>query len=251
MISVVIVGFGNVGQHLYRAFKNAIDVDVVQVFSRSKLDNTEDIAITHDLNDLAKADLYIIAVPDDAIAEVSGQLPFKDRLVTHTSGSVAMKALSNSNRKGVFYPLQTFSKDHEVDFKEIPICFEAQENQDAELLESLGEMISEKVVQIPSEERAQLHLAAVFVNNFTNHLYHLSEAYLTENGVDFDLLKPLIKETARKIEGLSPNDAQTGPAKRDDKMTIAKHLDLLKNDYYKKIYKTLTQSISRTHGKKL
>lgn len=108
-----------------------------------------------------------------------------------------------------------------------------------------------KVVEISSEDRRKLHLAAVFINNFTNHLYHISEEIVTENNLDFDLLKPLIMETAIKVNILSPSEAQTGPAKRNDKKKIEKHLDLLNNDQYREIYKIITKSIQQAHGKKL
>ncbi len=251
MVTVVIIGFGNVGQHLYRAFESVSRASVVQIVSRSEILDLDDTPTTRDLDDLKEADIYIIAVPDDSIAKISEKLTFSNRLVVHTSGSVSMEALSEENRKGVFYPLQTFSKDHEVNFKEIPICCEAVYEEDLNLLKSLGLMISEKVVEINTEERSKLHLAAVFVNNFTNHLYHLSETFLDKNDIDFNLLKPLIKETALKVQTLSPGEAQTGPAKRKDKKTIDKHIQLIGDREYRKLYRILTKSISKKHGKKL
>ncbi|MDC8003820.1 DUF2520 domain-containing protein [Aureisphaera galaxeae] len=251
MTSVVIIGFGNVGQHLFQAFEEVSGASVVQVYSRKEQLDLDDTPITNSLQDLTEADLYILAVPDDIISDFSEQLPFSNRLVVHTSGSVSMEMLSEENRKGIFYPLQTFSKDHEVNFKEIPICCEAVYEEDLELIMSLGELISDKVVQIDSEKRTRLHLAAVFVNNFTNHLYHLSDSYLKKNDIDFDLLKPLIKETAIKVQTLSPFEAQTGPAKRKDRKTINKHLELMEDREYRKLYRSLTKSISKTHGKKL
>ncbi|MBX2828247.1 MAG: DUF2520 domain-containing protein [Flavobacteriaceae bacterium] len=251
MISVIIIGFGNVGQHLYRVFDDASGVSVLQIASRSPISGVDHTPTTTDLKQLKEADLYIIAAPDDAIEGISEQLTFTNRLVVHTSGSVAMEMLSDENRKGVFYPLQTFSKDREVDFKEVPICYEADYEDDLALLKNLGSQISEKVVLVSSEKRAKLHLAAVFANNFTNHLYHLSETYLTKHGIDFELMQPLIKETAMKVQSLSPSEAQTGPAIRKDKKTIAKHLQLMRDREYRRIYKSLTKSISKSHGKKL
>ena len=142
-----------------------------------------------------------------------------------------------------FYPLQTFSKNTEINFKTIPICIEAEEENDLKLLQKLGESISKKVVNISSNERAQIHLAAVFVNNFVNELYHISEDILKEKGLDFELLKPLISETAKKIEMLSPAKSQTGPAKRGDTATIEKHKSMIKHKLQKKVYKSLTKSI--------
>ncbi|MGJ8666210.1 MAG: Rossmann-like and DUF2520 domain-containing protein [Patiriisocius sp.] len=247
MIRVVILGFGNVGQHLHKVFHDTKEVHVLQVYSRNttkaSLNNTE-TTFTSKITDIDKtADVYIIAIPDDAIKTFTAQLQLKNKLVVHTSGGVAMDAISNKQRRGVFYPLQTFSKETEVDFKIIPICIEAEEGNDLKLLRKLGKSISNKVVDISSNERAQIHLAAVFVNNFVNELYHISEDILKEKGLDFELLKPLISETAKKIKTLSPSKSQTGPAKRGDTATIEKHKSMIKHKLQEEVYKSLTKSI--------
>ncbi|WP_432411218.1 Rossmann-like and DUF2520 domain-containing protein [Rasiella sp. SM2506] len=245
MITIVLLGYGNVGQHLYNVMEAAKDVDVVQVYNRTK-HKTLKTPQTQDLKALVSADVYIIAIPDDAIGEFSESLPFKNRLVVHTSGGAHMDVLSSNNLRGIFYPLQTFSKITKVDFSTIPICVEAENEADLQLLKKLGDCISEKVVEISSSAREKLHVAAVFVNNFTNHLYHIAETITAENKLDFNLLKPLITETARKIETLSPAQAQTGPAKRNDKKTIEKHLKLLENSKYRDLYEHLTESIENS-----
>ena len=253
MIKVIIIGSGNVAQHLIQAFAKSKKIDVAQVFSRQKeavshlIDSEK---ITSDFNNLAQADLYIIAVSDDAIAAVSSQLPFENRFVVHTSGSVSIDALDKKNRNGIFYPLQTFSKKAEVDFSQIPLCLESQKEPDLEFLKKVAELISHKVYEINSEQRKALHVAAVFVNNFTNHLYQIGNEICLENNVPFEVLKPLIQETAKKILTLSPQEAQTGPAIRNDKQTIASHLDFLLDENQKNIYQILTQSI-QNNGKKL
>ena len=253
MIKVVLIGSGNVAHHLIQAFAKSNEIDVIQVFARQKkiiiplLDSNK---IITNSNDLAQADLYIIAVSDDAISKVSAQLPFENRLVVHTSGSVALDALDKKNRKGSFYPLQTFSKKAEVDFSQIPIFLESENETDFELLEKVAKIISNKVYKINSEQRKALHVSAVFVNNFVNHLYQIGNEICVENKVPFEVLKPLILETANKVMTLSPNEAQTGPAIRNDKQTIASHLDFLLDENQKNIYKTLTQSI-QNNGKKL
>ena len=206
--------------------------------------------ITSELSQLQTVDVTIIAVSDNAIADVSKQLPFENQLVVHTSGSLSMEALDPKNRKGVFYPLQTFSKSKEVDFKVIPICLEAQNDNDFKTLEILAKTISNSVTTITSEQRKALHVAAVFVSNFTNHLYQIGNEICVENNIPFEILKPLIQETANKILSLSPIDAQTGPAKRNDTQTINTHLNFLSDDNQKEIYKILTKSII-DHGKKL
>lgn len=257
MLKVTIIGSGNVSQHLITALQKTQntgnEIELVQVYSRKRESITallDSSKIVTDFNDLLEADLYIIAVSDDAIASVSDQLPFKNRLVVHTSGSVALDSLNNNNRKGVFYPLQTFTKNKEVDFKNIPICLESENSTDFRLLEKVAKSISDKVFAINSQQRKALHVAAVFVNNFTNHLYHLGNEICKEHQVPFDILKPLILETAQKITTLSPEDAQTGPAKRNDQQTIEAHQLFLTNSNQSNIYKILTQSI-QDNGKKL
>ena len=231
MIKVVLIGSGNVAQHLILAFKKSLDVEIIQVFTRSQKNSShliDNIKITSNFSELKNADVYIIAVSDNAIADVSSQIPFTDKLVVHTSGSLSMKELDSKNRKGVFYPLQTFSKDKEVDFSQIPICLEAENVNDYKTLETLAKSISNVVISINSEQRKALHVAAVFVSNFVNHLYKIGNDICLENNIPFDILKPLILETANKIETLPPNQAQTGPAKRNDTTTINTHLDFLK-----------------------
>ncbi len=257
MIKVIIIGSGNVAQHLIAAFQDSqnlgSEIELAQVFSRqpANLSHLLDYdKITDNLDTLVEADLYIIAVSDDAIADVSSQLPFKDRLVVHTSGGVSLNALDNNNRKGVFYPLQTFTKNKAVDFKTIPICLESENATDFQLLDKVAKAISEKVFTINSEQRKALHVAAVFVNNFTNHLYQIGSEICQEHQVPFDILKPLIAETAQKIMTISPSEAQTGPAKRNDIATIEVHEAFLSNENYQIIYKILTQSIQH-NGKKL
>jgi predicted short-subunit dehydrogenase-like oxidoreductase (DUF2520 family) len=253
MIRITLIGSGNVAQHLIKAFSKSDAVEIAQVFSRKKetLASLVDYdKIVNDFEDLKESDVYIIAVSDNAISEVSQQLPFNNQLVVHTSGTASIETLDDKNRKGVFYPLQTFSKNKEIDFSAIPICLEAENTFDFRVLETVAKSISNAVFPINSEQRKALHVAAVFVNNFTNHLYQIGQEICDENQVSFEILKPLIQETAEKIKTLDPIDAQTGPAKRNDSSTIEAHLDYLANENQKNIYKTLTQSIQH-NGKKL
>ncbi|RDK85563.1 Rossmann-like and DUF2520 domain-containing protein [Marinirhabdus gelatinilytica] len=245
MTTVVLLGFGNVGQHLYKAFSASEKVKVVQIYNRNFIETLQ-IPQCQDTSKLVEAHVYIIAVPDQAIGNLSAVLPFNGRFVVHTSGGVRMDVLSENNKRGVFYPLQTFSKDTKVDFSSIPICIEAEQKTDLALLKTIGSAVSEKVVEISSEEREKLHVAAVFVNNFSNHLYQIAETITKKNGLDFDILKPLITETARKVQRLPPAQAQTGPAKRNDKKTIEKHLKLLKDSEYGELYEKLTESIKNS-----
>jgi predicted short-subunit dehydrogenase-like oxidoreductase (DUF2520 family) len=252
MISVVLLGAGNVATHLFKAFQTSKNVSVKQWFNRHiKPIETykNDVEITDDLSQLVKADVYILAVSDDAIAELSSQLPFENRFVVHTSGSVSAYDIDKKNRRGVFYPLQTFSKSATVDFSEVPICLETLVKTDYKLLKSLAVSISKHTKRVNSDQRASLHLAAVFVNNFTNQLYRIAHEITDSQGAEFDMLKPLILETAKKVQDMSPYKAQTGPAKRNDKKTIKKHLKALDNEQHKAVYKLLTESIKKTHGR--
>jgi len=253
MIRVSIIGSGNLAQHLIVAFSKTTDIELVQVFARKEealahLINPDKIYTN--FNDIIAADLFIIAITDDAINDVSAAIPFSNELVVHTSGSVSIAAIDNKNRQGVFYPLQTFSKSKEVNFKTIPICIETKNEKDFQILEKVAKSISNTVYKINSEQRKALHIAAVFVCNFVNHLYQIGNDICIENDLPFDILKPLIQETANKILTLSPNQAQTGPAKRKDIQTINAHLNFLSDDNQKEIYKMLTKSII-DNGKKL
>lgn len=252
-MTLTIIGSGNVAKHLISAFSQSDDVTLLQVYTRKKealYDWVSTAKITDNLEELEEADLYIIAVSDDAIIDVASQLPFKNRLVVHTSGSVPMESLPDDNRKGVFYPLQTFSQTKAVDFKSVPLCIESQYNDDYQFLKQAAEAISDQVFAINSDQRKALHVAAVFVNNFTNHLYKIGSDICQEHQVPFEILKPLIRETADKVIQLSPEEGQTGPAQRDDQKTIAAQLEFLTDDSQKNIYKLLTQSI-QDHAQKL
>ena len=184
MVSVVLLGYGNVGQHLHWALQDAAGVSVQQIYSRSYIE-TLNTPQTQNISTIAAADVYIIAVPDDVIGAFSEKLTFEDRLVVHTSGGAHINVLANKNRRGIFYPLQTFSKHTKVNFSNIPICVEAETKTDVEILKKLGSCISKNIVEISSSEREKLHVAAVFVNNFTNHLYTIAERITEENNLDF------------------------------------------------------------------
>jgi predicted short-subunit dehydrogenase-like oxidoreductase (DUF2520 family) len=255
--NVVIIGAGNLATQLALAlFEKGIQVK--QVYSR-KIESASELAgkvnasFINDLSQLLpEADLYIIAVKDSAIQEVLENLRLNnEQLIVHTAGSVPMSILEGfSNNYGVFYPLQTFSKKRKIDFSDIPICIEASHASTFLELEKLGEKLSTSVSQINSDERKTLHLAAVFVNNFVNHLYALGADILLDKKLNFDLLKPLIRETAEKIESLNPIDAQTGPAKRNDQNTINAQLKMLHGKpEYQKIYSFATESIFQLQQK--
>ncbi len=231
MVSILVIGNGNVAFHLVKQF-NAIDkIECTQISSRK-------------IESLPSADVAIIAVSDDAIAEVSSQID--TNLVVHTSGGSHLNSLKNPKNKGVFYPLQSFSKSKEVDFSEIPICLEAESDSDYDLLEKIAKLISSKVYRIDSKQREIIHVSAVFANNFSNHMFSIADEICESNQIPFNILHPLINETVKKLSDLAPKEAQTGPAVRNDQETIKKHL-LLLPDKYQLIYKRLTESIQNEH----
>ncbi|NAS29985.1 DUF2520 domain-containing protein [Flavobacteriaceae bacterium R38] len=254
MLTVTILGSGNLATHLFKALNASEEVIINQWYSRNPktikaFEKT--VNIISDINDLEEADVYFTAISDDAIAAFTEKLPFKDRLVVHCSGNVPMSALSPKNKRGVFYPLQTFSKERATDFNVIPICIEAEDQEHLILLKKIGSKISSTVHEINTEQRKALHLAAVFINNFVNHLYHIGHEICDVNQVPFHILKPIIEETTKKIMDLNPIDAQTGPAKRNDRNTIENHINNLEQHLpdYTAIYKTLTSSILNTYGR--
>ncbi|EDP70512.1 hypothetical protein FBALC1_07133 [Flavobacteriales bacterium ALC-1] len=253
MISVVLLGAGNVATHLYKAFSKAEGISVTQWYNRtlaSISSYTNEVDTTDSLSELKEADIYILAVSDDSISQLSKDLPFKNRLVAHTSGSVSMHDLDKKNQIAVFYPLQTFSKDTDVNFSEVPICIEAHQKENFKVLKNIAKAVGCKSHKIYTDQRQELHLAAVFVNNFTNQLYRIGHEICETKNIEFDILRPLIQETAKKIKDISPYMAQTGPAKRNDKKTIKRHLKLIENEEHKAIYKLLTTSIKKTHGQR-
>ena len=250
MISVVILGSGNVASQLIKAFLKIDTINLKQVYTRNQDDiNTlkDSINTTNDISLLKQADVTIIAVSDDAISSISSHI--KNSFVVHTSGSVDMKSLNNIGRKGVFYPLQSFSKKKKVDFKNIPICLESETNEDLLKLEELVSLLQSKSYILSSHQRKKIHVAAVFANNFSNHMYTIANEICEKYNIPFDILHPLIEETSNKIKNLTPEKAQTGPAKRNDAETIENHLNLL-SEKQQEIYLKITQSIQE-YGKKL
>ncbi len=246
---IVIIGAGNVATQLGLALK--AKSNIVQVVSKTKSSASKLASLLNCDYTLSfekintTADIYIIAVNDDAVKEVASQLKLQDKIVVHTSGSVEMELLKTSSKNyGVFYPLQTFSKNKKADFKNIPICLEANNTKTFTILKSVAESISNNVQKINSEQRKTIHLAAVFACNFSNHLYAIANTILTGKNLSLDLLKPLIEETANKIKNNSPVNMQTGPAIRNDKKTIDNHLKMLAGKKeYTQLYKLLSQSI--------
>lgn len=249
-MKVVLIGSGNVATHLGGALR-AAGHDILQVWSRNASHASELAGILSagpidKFDDLSDAgDIYILSVADDAIGDMASKFPFKDKLLVHTSGTTELEAIkSGSAQTGVFYPLQTFSKQKPVDFRDIPLVVEGSSEAVSSLLLSLASDISDKVEIVNSEKRKVLHLAAVFACNFSNHLYAIADKVLAEQQLNFDLIRPLIAETAAKAQVYPPSKVQTGPAARKDFGTMERHLLYLQSHQeWHKIYRMLSESI--------
>lgn len=252
-MNIVLIGAGNVATHLGLAL-TASGHKIVQVYSRTEetarqLADKLSATFTTDINSISgDADIYIIAVKDEAIEDIANQINVSGKLIVHTSGSISMDVLKNASENyGVLYPLQTFSKNTEINFKTVPICIEANTELNENSLLSLARDISDNVHLINSQQRKLLHLAAVFACNFSNHMYSIAGDILKKENLAFDMLKPLIMETARKIENNSPGDVQTGPAIREDQEIMDEHLEYLSgSSTYRELYKLISNSIKKT-----
>ncbi len=254
MIRIVLIGSGQVAYHLHKAMMNAKGVTLEQLVARRPEalgDFAPPIPRSSLKGPIAPADIYVLAVSDAAIAEVSAQLPSKDALFVHTSGATSREVLRGHSRTGVLYPLQTFSKDREIDFRKVPLILETGKPADLALLRDLALALSNSAYEFNEAQRKQLHLAAVFVNNFANHMVYLGEAACQDHGITEDLLKPLIRETWMKLETLSAFEAQTGPARRRDAKTLQEHLLLLDDPLRKQLYQLLSESITKTYEQEL
>lgn len=273
-MKIVLIGAGNLATHLGKAL-HAAGHDMVQVFSRT-MQSAETLASLLDaepLTDIAQvrddADVYIFSVKDSALVQLVAQLcrheadglgedgavnalrkakkGEHERVFLHTAGSMPMSVFEGmAQHYGVLYPMQTFSKQREVDFSVIPCFVEANDEFAQKQIEGLAREISGRVYQLSSEDRKYLHLSAVFACNFANHCYAISQELLEEHGIPFDVMLPLISETAAKVHEMMPKDAQTGPAVRYDENVIGKQSKLLENHpHFKKVYDSMSKSI---HG---
>ncbi|MBS1621534.1 MAG: DUF2520 domain-containing protein [Bacteroidetes bacterium] len=253
-MNIVILGTGNTATVLGHMFKRARH-EVVQIFGRdasaaSKLAYELDTESTNYWSVIKKdADIYLIAVSDSAIEEVAGHLHVPGKIVVHTAASVPKDILKKtSHHYGVFYPLQSLRKDRE-ESPEVPVFIDASDEKTKQKLESLAHSIAGgQVAEANDQTRIKLHIAAVFVSNFTNYLYALAEEYCRKENLDFKQLHPLIQETAARVNSLSPGQAQTGPAVRHDMETIKKHLDLLQSHpQLKRMYEFMSDAILTGH----
>lgn len=249
-LNIVLVGAGNVATHLGRAWHNA-GVNILQVFSRNKSSASklaQKVGATPITNPAAidpTTDAVIFSLRDNSYLEVLEKVNLHGTLLLHTSGSLDMGILAAaSDRIGVIYPLQTFNKHKVLDLSDTPFLLETEHINDMPLVEQLASLITNNIEYISSEQRAALHVSAVFSCNFVNYLYSIAEDLLIAKNLDMDLIRPLILETAQKVMNEHPSNVQTGPAQRNDTRIIEKHLQSLNNNpQYKELYKNLTEMI--------
>ncbi|MEZ4990076.1 MAG: DUF2520 domain-containing protein [Saprospiraceae bacterium] len=256
---VVLVGAGNVGWHVGQRLKEK-GIRVNLVYSRQKakaeaLGRLLGCAVTNLLAAIPGLNncLYILAVKDDVITEVAESIRFLDapnRLFVHTSGATPSSVLTAYfSHSGVFYPLQTFSIDRQVNFSRVPLCIYGSDQEATSVLFDLGKQLSDQVAIIDDHQRSVLHVAAVFVNNFSNYLFGIGKDLVENKQLSFDLLRPLLMETAEKIMDRSPDEMQTGPARRHDQSTIATHLEYLERyPEWRKIYQLLSKNIEEKYA---
>lgn len=250
---IVFIGSGNVATNLaYAMFRKGFTI--VQIISKSLknaslLASGVNAACSDNLSEInINADLYIISVNDTALPEICKTLRLSGKLVVHTSGYVSMRVLENvTERCGVFYPLQSFVKQRLIDLTDIPVCLEASNEEDIVLLKQLAEKLELSVNFIDSPKRKQLHLAAVFACNFSNFMYGIAEEILTKHKIPFELLLPLVNETAGRLAEKSPWLLQTGPARRKDLNVMKEHLSLINNEDYKEIYELMSRLIVKKY----
>lgn len=228
-MDIAIIGQGNVGLLLYQAlFTN----HAVTSYGRNAPQEGD-----------LDVDLIIVAVPDSAVQEVASRYP--NTLTVHTAGAVPML---HGPRAGVFYPLYSFSKDTKVNWSKVPLLLETQSQGDRMVLEDIAESLSDYVYWINSSEREQLHVAAVMVNNFTNHMYTLAEEYCKERELPFEVLHRIMLQGPTKAVQYGPKKAQTGPAVRGDKGTIKKHMETLGDSELAALYQHISDSIQKHHS---
>lgn len=255
---ITIIGRGNVGTHLHKAFtEKGLECDLLDSRTlNAEVSGGSDVSEVS-LNplkplNLLKPIIYIICVKDDVIGEVAARL--KERLgdeaqhaiVVHTAGTKPMSLLeSHFCNHGVFYPMQTFSKTKALEYSEIPIFLEASNAETMLVLKELAEKVFVNVKELSSAERKMLHIAAVFSSNFTNHMVTLADEQLHTIGLDYTVMLPLLKEVTDKLFHLPPQQAQTGPAVRKDLSVVNEHISLIDNQMTREIYQKVSESIMK------
>lgn len=249
--NIVIIGAGNMATQLSLALVEC-GCHIKQVYSRT-IESAQSLAsklphgtpFTNIITDVVTdADVYIFSVSDSALPSLIDAMPLCSGLWIHTAGSMPMDVFSSrTSRYGVLYPMQTVSKERAVDWSQVPIFVEATNEDDTLIVENIASSLSQRVTRCNSQQRQALHMAAVFACNFTNHMYAIAEKLLSEQGLDFEAMKLLIRETELKAENISPRQAQTGPAVRKDYNVMNKHLALLADTPEAELYRQISENI--------
>lgn len=251
-MKIVFIGAGNVATHLAPALQ-AVGHDIAQIYSRTEsnacaLAQLLNSKYTTNISEIVEADLYFYTLADHALPTTIQGMKTTTGIHVHTAGSVPMEIFGAKFQKhGVFYPLQTFSKNKKVSFEQIPIFVEANTAETTQTLLSIAKCISEKTFPASSTQRIKIHIAAVFACNFTNYFYTIASELTENEAISFDILHPLIAETAEKIKTIKPYDAQTGPARRNDKTTIENHLKILQDEKLRLIYELISNQIKEKY----
>ena len=239
---------------LHKAFLQAEGISLMQVAARrpeALADFDARVPKAGLSRPLAEADIYILALSDRAVGPVSELLPVAGGLLAHTSGALGLEALSGSRPKGVFYPLQTFSRTRPVRFTGIPLLLEATTGEGLKLLEALGAALGAQTRRADRQARLAAHLAAVFANNFGNHMVYKAQELCLSHGLDPALLEPLLRETLEKLREMPAIEAQTGPARRRDRVTQEIHRSLLEPGITLELYNLISHSIEKTYENEL
>ena len=250
MKNIILLGSGNVATHLGIALKNS-NYTIVQVYSKS-IENAKilakklDAQFTNNLSKLKSTDLIIVCINDDAIFSVLSQIT--NTAIVHTSGSIGLDVFKQKfTNYGVFYPLQTFNKEIDINISEIPFCIEGNSLEFEKQLIKIAKALSNNVVKMNSQQRKQLHIAAVFACNFSNHMYSIADDLLAKKNIDFKILLPLIRKTNANLESYRPKEVQTGPAKRKNIAIIQEHIATIKENEIKELYHRISDNIIKYH----
>ena len=249
---VAIIGSGNVAYTYSKVLiNNGIYPKYILIRNKDKAPEVEKlfgVKATTDYNMLSDCDLIIIAVKDDAIKDVAFNLRGSNAVLVHTSGTQKSTVLNVVDNYGIIYPLQTISKDYEIDFKSVPLLINASTLEVKDKLKSMAQIMSDIVIECTDEDRSYIHMNAVYVSNFVNVMLQIGEKLLRRKSLDISILEPLVKETINKAFAMGAENALTGPARRHDTNTINNHLNLLNDDVEeKKIYELLTNYILKKY----
>jgi len=248
MYDVTIIGNGNLGYNFSIALEKAQDFKLLQWYGRNWKNKNFNNKSINKLSEIKKADLFIIAVSDDSISDILNYIN-KQYFVIHCSGATPIDVFHDFERGGVIFPVQTITKQIDFSFKNIPFCIESKKTSDLKLLKKLVKNLHGTFKCLDSNQRANVHLSAVWINNFVNHMISKGKKICIENNISFSLMEPILKKTVDQAISQNPDKVQTGPALRNDINTLKLHSSLIKNSDDKSLYKIITKSIQKNYEK--